>query len=330
MSSMEVNKAFAAILTAGIAFSFTGFIAGLVVHPERPHHSAIQIGAPEPTAAAPAAPAAPEPIGNLLANASAERGQQLAQRLCAACHTLNEGGRNGVGPNLYGIVGAKHAHAEGFNYSAALRGKAGNWTYEDMNRWLLKPTEYAAGNRMAFAGISNPQQRADVIAYLRSISPNAPPPPAPEAPAAQPAAAAAPAPGAAAPGAQPAAAGAPAGLPPVGPLLASADVANGERVARQQCGVCHTFNEGGRNGVGPNLYDVVGKPHAHLEGFNYSAVLKAKQGPWTYEELNAWLAAPLQYAPGTRMAFAGIRDPKVRADVIAYLRSLSPNPQPLP
>lgn len=322
MSSMEVNKAFAAILTAGVAFGVSGFIGGLLVHPERPHHAAIQIGQPEAAQGtqAPAAPAQ-EPIGNLMANASVERGQQLAGRLCAACHSFNEGGRSGVGPNLYAIIGAKHAHAEGFNYSAALRGKPGPWTYEDMNAWLLKPAEYAPGTRMAFAGIGNGQQRADVIAYLRSISPNAPPPPAPQAaaPAATPAAAPA-----------AAAAAAPAEGPTLASLLGSADAANGERVARQQCGVCHSFNEGGRNGVGPNLYDVVGKPHGHLENFNYSAALKGKQGPWTYDELNAWLTAPMQYAPGTRMAFAGIRDPKVRADVIAYLRSLSANPQPLP
>ncbi|MFX8999924.1 hypothetical protein ABTN27_21555, partial [Acinetobacter baumannii] len=78
------------------------------------------------------------------------------------------------------------------------------------------------------------------------------------------------------------------------------------------------------------LYDVVGKPHAHLPNFNFSNALKSKQGAWTYEELNAWLASPAQYAPGNRMAFPGVRDPKARADIIAYLRNLSPSPQPLP
>lgn len=326
MNSIENTKAFAAILTAGIAFSMAGFVSSLIVHPTVPHHAAIQIGEPGGGSGAAPAPAAPalESAGVIMANASVERGQQLAGRLCAACHSFNEGGRNGVGPNLYGIVGAKHAHIAGFNYSAANRAMAEKpWTYEELNRWLHKPAEYMPGTRMAFAGISNGQQRGDVLAYLRSISPNAPPPPAAEAPApaqVTPAAAAAPA---------PAPAAAPAG-PTLASLLANADVANGERVARQQCGICHSFNEGGRNGVGPNLYDTVGKPHGHLDNFNYSAALKAKPGPWTYDQLDAWLAAPMQYAPGTRMAFAGIRDPKVRADVIAYLRSLSANPQPLP
>ena len=82
-----------------------------------------------------------------------------------------------MGPNLYGIVGAKHAHMEGFNYSPALRGMADKpWTYEELNAWVHSPRAYAPGNRMSFAGLSNTQQRANLIAYLRSISPSAPAP----------------------------------------------------------------------------------------------------------------------------------------------------------
>jgi cytochrome c len=75
---------------------------------------------------------------------------------------------------------------------------------------------------------------------------------------------------------------------------------------------------------------VVGGPHAHMVGFAYSAGMKAKEGPWTYAELNQWLTKPSAYVPGTKMSFAGIADPKERADLIAYLRSLSANPMPLP
>ncbi|MBK1659215.1 hypothetical protein CKO45_13320 [Paracraurococcus ruber] len=113
-------------------------------------------------------------------------------------------------------------------------------------------------------------------------------------------------------------------------MLGSADPEAGGALFRRQCAVCHSVNEGGRNGVGPNLYDVVGKPHGHLENFNYSAALKAHQGPWNYDELDRWLANPQGYAPGTRMGFVGLKDPKDRANVIAYLRSLSANPVPLP
>jgi cytochrome c len=177
MNSLELNKAFAAVLTAGIAFMLAGQVGKLLVHGEKPHESAIQIGEPTGGAAAPAAAAAPtlEPIAGLLANANVENGETVAKRQCASCHTFNQGGRNGVGPNLYGIVGAPHGHAEGFNYSASIKGKEGPWTYEDLNAWLAKPSTYAPGTRMAYAGLSNTQQRADLIAYLRSISPNAPP-----------------------------------------------------------------------------------------------------------------------------------------------------------
>jgi cytochrome c len=177
-TNLEGNKIVAAVLTAGVTFGLAGFIGSLLVHPSRPHHAAIAIPG-EAAAAAPAAPAAPalDPITPLLAAANVANGQQIAQRQCASCHSFNDGGRAGVGPNLYGIVGAKHAHAEGFNYSAALRGMADKpWTYEELNAWLHSPRAYAPGNRMSYAGLANTAQRADLIAYLRSISPNAPAP----------------------------------------------------------------------------------------------------------------------------------------------------------
>ncbi len=332
MNSLELNKAFAAVLTAGITFMLAGEVGKLLVHGEAPQESAIRIGDPTggaPAAAPTAAPQA-EPISGLLASADVAAGQQIAQRNCGACHSFDQGGRNGIGPNLYNIVGAPHGHIEGFNYSAALKGKQAPWNYEELNQWLYKPSAYAPGTRMAYAGLSNTQQRANLVAYLRTLSPSPKPlPPAGEAaaPAAAAAAPAAPAPGGA-PAAAPAAAS--AELPPIAPLLANANPDNGAALSRRLCGVCHTFNEGGRNGVGPNLYDVVGKPHAHVEGFNYSAALKGKQGPWTYEELNQWLYKPATYAPGTRMGFAGIPKAEDRADIIAYMRSLSASPQPLP
>lgn len=178
MQSLEGNKIVAAVLTAGITFGLAGVVGKLLVHPTMPHQAAIAVGgeAPAQQAAAPAAPAL-EPITPLLANANVQNGQTLAQRQCASCHSFNEGGRNGVGPNLYAIVGAKHAHADGFNYSGALRGMADKpWTYEELNAWLANPRAYAPGNRMSYGGMANAAQRADLIAYLRSISPNAPAP----------------------------------------------------------------------------------------------------------------------------------------------------------
>ena len=171
MNSLELNKVFAAVLTAGITFMVAGEVGKLLIHGERPHESAIRIG--DPTGGAPAATPAEvpalEPISGLLAAANVEAGQVIAQRNCGACHSFNEGGRSGIGPNLWGIVGASHAHIEGFNYSAAIRGKEGPWTYEALNAWLARPNDYAPGNRMAYAGLRNTGQRADLIAYLQTL-----------------------------------------------------------------------------------------------------------------------------------------------------------------
>lgn len=171
--SMELNKAFAAILVAGILFMVTGILGDALVHPKRLEQSVLQI-ATAPAAQAPAAaPAAPaiEPIGPLLAAANAQNGQTIAQRQCASCHSFNEGGRNGVGPNLWNIVGAPHAHAAGFNYSAAIAGMRDKpWDFEELNKFIAAPRTYAPGTRMAFNGIASAAQRADLIAYLRSLS----------------------------------------------------------------------------------------------------------------------------------------------------------------
>jgi cytochrome c len=178
-TNLETNKIIAAVLTAGVAFGVAGLIGSLVVSPKRLHHTAINIGGEQPAqaAAAPAAAPAIEPITPLLANANVQNGQQIAQRQCAACHSFNEGGRNGVGPNLWGIVGAMHAAKDGFNYSAANRALAGKpWGYEELNQFIAGPARAMPGTRMSYAGLANAQQRADLIAFLRSISPNAPAP----------------------------------------------------------------------------------------------------------------------------------------------------------
>ena len=115
-------------------------------------------------------------VAQAQAAGAAEAGRRVFNQ-CRACHIIENNGRNGVGPNLYAIVGAKHAHADGFNYSGALRGMADKpWTYEELNAWLANPRAYAPGNRMSYGGMANAAQRADLIAYLRSISPNAPAP----------------------------------------------------------------------------------------------------------------------------------------------------------
>lgn len=117
---------------------------------------------------------------------------------------------------------------------------------------------------------------------------------------------------------------------PIGAYMAAADVSKGEAVFKK-CGACHNAEKGGPNGIGPNLYGIVGAPHARTAGFGYSEVLAAMKGKvWTWDDLNAWLISPKAYAPGTKMAFAGIAKPEDRAAVLAWLNSKSDSPLPLP
>lgn len=117
---------------------------------------------------------------------------------------------------------------------------------------------------------------------------------------------------------------------PIAVLLASASVERGAAAAKK-CGSCHTFEKGGPNRVGPNLYDVMTRGHAALPGFNYSAGMQALKGhDWSYDELDKFLTNPRGYVKGTTMSFAGISRQSERADVIVYLRSLNDTPPPLP
>lgn len=116
---------------------------------------------------------------------------------------------------------------------------------------------------------------------------------------------------------------------PIETLLAKADPQKGANSAKK-CLVCHTFEKGGPNKVGPDLWGVVGRPRGGHEGFAYSTAMKSKPGAWTFEELNKFLANPRGYIPGTSMAFLGLSKPSERADVIAYLNTLADNPKPLP
>jgi cytochrome c len=116
---------------------------------------------------------------------------------------------------------------------------------------------------------------------------------------------------------------------PIETLLASASVEKGQATAKQ-CQACHTFEKGGPNRVGPNLYGIVGRQRASHPGFNYSTAMKAKGGNWTIDELNQFLTHPQGYIPGTAMTFAGLSREAQRADVIAYLNTLADNPAPLP
>jgi cytochrome c len=116
---------------------------------------------------------------------------------------------------------------------------------------------------------------------------------------------------------------------PIEKLLQTASVEKGAAAAKK-CAACHTFDKGGPNRVGPNLWGVVERDRASEAGFNYSAAMKAKGGKWTYDDLNKFIANPKGFINGTAMGFAGIPKDSERADVIDYLRTLADNPVPLP
>src|SRR5215469_1579330 len=156
MDSMEVNKGIAAILVGGIIFFLIGLLGDLLVREELPLKPVLNIAAAPEAAAGggEAKPAGPAPIAPLLAAADVKTGDQFAHRVCVACHTFDKGGKNGIGPNLYGVVGGPHDHETGFSYSPAMEKYKGQpWTFDALNHWLYKPSEYAPGTRMTFAGI---------------------------------------------------------------------------------------------------------------------------------------------------------------------------------
>ena len=123
---------------------------------------------PAADASADAGAAAPEGVDALLAKADPAKGE-AAFKKCASCHTINQGGANGIGPNLYGVAGEAIAQGRGgFAFSEALAKHGGNWDAASLDAWLTSPRTFAAGTKMTFAGISDAQQRADLIAYLKA------------------------------------------------------------------------------------------------------------------------------------------------------------------
>jgi cytochrome c len=173
--SFEANKIAGAILAAMILAMVSGIVANILVHPTPLAKQAYEVagGAPESGAATKAAaPAGPEPIAPLMANASADAGKAKTQ-LCAACHTFDKGGPNRIGPNLYGVIGSPIAEDRGgFAFSSALtgKGKGQTWTLDNLNAWLFKPQQFASGTKMTFIGLPKAEDGANVIAYLNSMS----------------------------------------------------------------------------------------------------------------------------------------------------------------
>ena len=122
---------------------------------------------------------AEKPIAFYLASADVAKGENVFKK-CTACHSIEAGGAAGIGPNIHGIMGQPIAKRAGFAYSGALSGKGGAWDWDAMNAWLLAPKKFASGTKMTFAGLSSPEDRANVLAYLNAQGSNLPIPAAPE------------------------------------------------------------------------------------------------------------------------------------------------------
>lgn len=173
MGGMEFNKIMGAVLLALLVSMLAGFTAEKVVSPRHLEKNVYVVEgvAAAGEAAAPAAPVEIADIKPLLAAADPAKGATLA-KACAACHSFDQGGPNKVGPNLWGVVGSHHAHlGDGYAYSAAMKAAAGEmWDYDHLNHFLYNPRTGVPGTKMGFAGIKNDKDRADVIAYLRSLA----------------------------------------------------------------------------------------------------------------------------------------------------------------
>lgn len=167
------------VLGAGIVFLGANLVVHEIFGSERPAKMGFPINGVEEEGEG---GEAERPIAFYLQTADAARGQR-AFSTCAGCHTVNQGGANGSGPNLWGVMGSNVAHRTDFNYTASLRNKGGRWDWDTMSQWLLSPADFAPGTRMTYGGMVSPQQRADILLYLNNNvggTLTVPPPPAAE------------------------------------------------------------------------------------------------------------------------------------------------------
>ncbi len=221
------------------------------------------------------------------------RGQQLFV-LCANCHTASPDGHHRVGPNLYGILGRKIAAVPDFSYSPALTTETGVWTAARLDEFLQRPNHAVPGTDMSFRGLHNPSDRQDIINWLALQSDGSPLPPVEDT------------------------------LPET---LLKGDAARGWKLF-QPCMACHSYEEGKPHEIGPNLHGLMGRQIASAKGFHYSEFILRQKGRWTPERLNAFIFEKKRFAQGSHMAFHSVIELADRADLIAWLETISPDYKP--
>ncbi len=173
MSEPQTLRLVGAVLLAALIASLTGFISDQLVHPNEPEQLAYAIAdveaAPAATGGTTTAPAGPDPITALLTSADLESGKRMS-RACAACHSFDKGGPTKLGPNLWNVVGRPVASVEGFGYSDGMAARRGVWDYDALNVFLYRPKALVPDTDMNFGGVKTDQTRADLVAWLRTLS----------------------------------------------------------------------------------------------------------------------------------------------------------------
>lgn len=175
---VEKNTIYGWVLAGGIAAVGLSIATGRLYHASEPEQAGYAIAEPEGGEGGDSGPS----LAVMLAQGDASNGAAIFKK-CTACHTIDAGGANGIGPNLHGVLGeAIASSSRGFAFSDALKGVGGQWTFDQMSAWLESPRRFAPGTKMSFAGLSNGQDRADLLLYLNENGSNLPLP-TPEEPA---------------------------------------------------------------------------------------------------------------------------------------------------
>lgn len=221
------------------------------------------------------------------------RGPLVFQQ-CVACHSLRDGGQNRVGPNLFGLLDRGIAAKDDFAYSKVLQARMGQaWTPKLLNAFIAKPHQALPGSNMKFTGILNPHDRADLLAWFETATRDPNLPEDVDIPAYK---------------------------------KFGGDARRGERLTRA-CRVCHNHKPNSGHKIGPNLYGVMGRMAGSAEGFAFSEKLEQRGVLWTAETLQTFFEEYKEFSQGTHRAFKSLRSPQDRADVIAWLATLRPQPE---